>query len=245
MASNAVNGLWDLIYPHNCLFCKKHLKTRSVSQVLCPQCQSGIEVNKPPFCIKCSRHLEDVTDKPLSLCRECRRAHYHFDRAWAITFYNETMQQLIHLFKYGNKTWLRKHFAGLMTSFLRNYSVDMNRFDLIVPIPLHGTRLRERGYNQAELLCEDIANEFAIPSSVKNLVRRRYTDNQAHLGKKERWTNIEGAFTIKDSSQFFEKSVLVIDDLLTTGATASEAARTLKASGAKSVNVLTLAITCR
>ena len=130
-----------------------------------------------------------------------------------------------------------------MSSFLKDHSVAMNQFDIIVPIPLHKARLRERGYNQSQLLCENISKEFRLQQSVGNLIRKRPTKNQAFLKEKERWTNIEGAFTIKDSSQFSDKSVLIVDDLLTTGATASEAARTLKRAGAKKVSVLTLAIT--
>ena len=233
-----MNGLGHLIYPNNCLICRKFLATDG-QEILCRDCQSTIEINRPPFCLKCSRHVEDA----VSYCRDCVRHPYHFDRAWAATLYNKTMQELIHRFKYQNKTSLRKNFLTLMLRFLQDHSVPMEEFDIAVPVPLHAARLRERGYNQAELLCENIAKDFCLKQSSGNLIRKRATRNQAFVKGKERWTNIDGAFTIKDSTEFHDKSVQVVDDLLTTGATGSEVARTLKKSGAKSVGVLTLAIT--
>jgi len=149
---------------------------------------------------------------------------------------------MIHSFKYQNKTSLRHTFARLIFSFIRNYALAMDQFDIIVPIPLHPTRLRERGYNQSQLLSENISKEFNIRHSPLNLMRIRNTRNQALLKEKERWTNIQGAFKIKDPLEFFAKSVLIVDDLLTTGATASEVARILKEAGAQKVSVLTLAI---
>ena len=129
-----------------------------------------------------------------------------------------------------------------MHAFIESYPLDMKQFDLLVPIPLHAARFRERGYNQSQLLCENIGKEFNIRQSYGNLLRKRATRNQALLGKKERWTNIQGAFTINNPSPFCDKSVLIVDDLCTTGTTVSEAARVLKESGAKNVDALTLAI---
>jgi ComF family protein len=153
------------------------------------------------------------------------------------------LKTLIHSFKYGQKTGLRHLFVHIMASFIRDYHLDIAQFDLIAPIPLSSTRLRERGYNQAQLLGEGMAKEFSIPLSDHNLIRQRHTQQQTLLDEKERWTNIKRAFTIKHLKVFEQKNILIIDDLLTTGATASEAARTLKNHGAGKVGVLTLAIT--
>jgi len=119
----------------------------------------------------------------------------------------------------------------------------MSRFDMIVPIPLSRARLRERGYNQTQLLSEGLAQKFCRPQSLGNLTRVRHTQNQALLKKQQRWTNISGAFKIENPEEFHQRSILIIDDLFTTGATVSEAARVLKESGAKHVEALTLAIT--
>ena len=129
-----------------------------------------------------------------------------------------------------------------MVDFVEQHGIRLNQFDLIVPVPLSSTRQRERGYNQSQLLAEQIALNYSLKLSINNLIRTRHTNFQAQLSVKERWTNIHGAFRIKHPSEFQNKSVLVIDDLLTTGATASEAARVLRNSGANEIGVLTLAI---
>ncbi len=127
-------------------------------------------------------------------------------------------------------------------AFEQKCLIDFNQFDLIMPIPLHPTRLRERGYNQSALIAQKLSKEFNIPLINNNLIRIRNTPSQTNLNKKERWTNIKGAFKIKYPTNINKKFTLLIDDLLTTGATTSEAALTLKKSGAKKVGVLTIAI---
>ena len=136
-----------------------------------------------------------------------------------------------------------KPFIEFIVNFVQIYHLDIKQFDIIVPVPLFPSRLRERGYNQSELLAELIALRYHIDLSLANLVRIRNTEHQTSLTEKERWTNIKGAFKIIDSSEFSGKNILIIDDLLTTGATVSETATTLKDAKAKTVGVLTLAIT--
>lgn len=210
-------------------------------EFLCPGCLNQITYNSPPFCVQCSRHLSEPLSR--SRCKECRLRKPHFDFAWSACLYSQPLQGLIHQFKYGQKTYLRHIFGQLIISFLRQYRLDIEQFDWVIPIPLSPTRQRERGYNQAQVLAQDIVKEFNLPLSVDNLVRVRHTKNQAQLCEKERWTNIQHAFKIKQSQTTAKKSLLLIDDLLTTGATASEAALTLKEAGARTVGVLTLAIT--
>jgi len=176
-------------------------------------------------------------------CPACAKNDPQFDFAWAACLYSAPLRDLICKFKYNQKTYFRKIFAGLITDFVKNYRFDINQFDIITPIPLFPSRLRERGYNQSRLLAEQIAREYQLDLSLGNLVRIRNTEHQTLLSEKERWTNIHEAFRIKDSVKFSGKNVLIIDDLLTTGATASEAARTLKNAGAETVGVLALAIT--
>ncbi len=150
---------------------------------------------------------------------------------------------MIAQFKYNQKTYLRKPFAQFLINFTQINRLDIEQFDIIVPVPLYPSRFRERGYNQSQLLAEQIAKKFSISLSIKNLIRIRNTEHQTFLNEKERWTNIRGAFRIKNSSAFSGKNILMIDDLLTTGATASTAAESLKDAGAEIVGLLTLAIT--
>jgi ComF family protein len=234
------SGLCDLVYPPHCLICKKHLRIHSSNDVLCPHCRDTIVANIPPFCPKCSRHLRNPR---LPRCPDCIKADPAFDFAWASCLYQAPLSDLICRFKYNQKTYLRKPLAQLMIDFLETYRLDIRQFDEIVPIPLFPSRLRERGYNQSLLLAEEIGRKYKIRLSRNALTRVRETEHQTLLSEKERWTNISGAFRIKNPAKFSGKNILIIDDLLTTGATASEAARTLKDAGAKTVGILTLAIT--
>ena len=207
--------------------------------MLCFACAHSIQFNVPPFCVKCSRHLNKFIRE--SYCQECHTSKPAFDFAWGACLYNETLQNLLHAFKYEQKTLLRHFLVEQMTSFIETYHLDIHQFDVMVAIPLSTTRLRERGYNQSHLLAQGLSWHYGIPLA-DHLIRVKHTTSQVTLNRKERWTNLTGAFKIKHSFDFFEKNVLIIDDLLTTGATASEAASTLKAAGTKTVGVLTLAI---
>ena len=235
------NGLCDLVYPPLCILCKKYLFTADRTIVLCPGCEAQIKQNLPPFCPKCSRHsIEEYASG--RLCRQCRSTQPHFDSAVGVCLYNPAMRKLIHLFKYGNKLALRHPFSKIIRSFTDSYTKDMRQYDVVTAVPLHPARLRERGYNQSDILAQTIAETFQLPFCEGNLLRSKHTQFQARLTQKDRWTNIQGAFKIKNPERFHEKSVLVVDDLLTTGATLSEIARVIKETGAHKVDVLTVAI---
>ncbi len=241
MIKKFLNGVCDLIYPANCLSCKKHLSSQDPRDVLCLNCLRAIQFNTTPFCPKCSRYLGGKFD-----CVKCAVCTEHpplFDFAWGACLYDEHLRRLIHAFKYNQKTSLRRPFAQKMIDFVKTHNFDIAQFDCIVPIPLFPTRQRERGYNQALLLAQLISLHFDIPLSPNSLKRIHHTETQTHFSEKERWTNILDAFRIKNSTEIDDKNILLVDDLLTTGATTSEASRMLKKTGAQTVGVLTLAIT--
>ncbi len=236
-----VQGLGHLVYPPHCLVCSTHYTAHPSGPGVCPACRATIVFNRPPFCLKCSRHLG--TRIARRYCRECLKTDPSFDFAWSACLYEEPLKELIHRFKYGQKTLLRRIFADLIIAFIKEYALDIGQFDAVVPVPLFPTRLRERGYNQAQLLAREVGQTFSIPLLEDHLRRVRHTRPQTFLDEKQRWTNIRGAFTIRKPNALKRKNILLIDDLLTTGATASEAARVLKDAGAGTVSVLTLAIT--
>lgn len=231
-------GFCDLLYPPACLLCQQNLPDEMRDNSLCTGCRGTIDLNIPPFCTQCSRHL-GTTGK---ICRQCSDASHDFDEAWAAALYNKEMRHLIHLFKYAGKTGLAKEFSRSIVSFLEQYSIRLNSYDLVTAVPLHSSRMRERGYNQGELLARQVAAALNIPCAPEILSRARATEYQARLSPKQRWTNIDGAFRIKHPERFQNKSILVVDDLFTTGTTASEIAKILKRSGAARVGILTLAI---
>ena len=200
-----------------------------------------ITLNLPPFCAKCSRHLRNP-EKNI-LCPQCQKTNPVFDQAWAATRYTNAMKNLIHLFKYKNKTALCHLFSNIIILFIKNYHINMNQYDYIISIPLHPTKLRERQYNQTDLLAEMLSKQFHIPLSKNNLIRQKHTKTQALLNEKERWTNTKDAFRIRHPSNFLGKSILIVDDLITTGATVCEAAHALKRAQTKYIGVLALSIT--
>lgn len=236
--NNLLCGFIDLVFPRNCTLCRQH-HVQTAEDPLCPDCFQRLPFNRPPFCLKCSRQLKTLSDD--GLCPDCYRHPPAFDYAWAATLYAEPLLSLIPNYKFHNKTSLRITFGKIICQFLDHYEIRLDA-DALVPVPLHPARLRERGYNQASLIAETLSSTLGIPVTSRGLERARHTPRQSELRQKERFTNIKGAFRITTPSTFVGKHVVLVDDLLTTGATASEAALALKSAGAAKVGVLALSI---
>ncbi len=233
-----LSGLIDLVFPRNCTLCHGH-DLSTAKDPLCPICFQRLPFNKPPFCLKCSRRLKTCSEG--GLCSDCYRHPPNFDYAWGATAYTAPLTHLIPTCKFYNKTALKTTFSKIIYEFLKRYEIPI-KADMLLPIPLHPTRLRERGYNQSALIADCLSPLLGIPVCSGGMERKRYTRRQSELGQKERFTNIRGAFKITTPSMFIGRHILLVDDLLTTGATASEAANVLKAAGTVKVGVLTLAI---
>lgn len=210
----------DLIYPLNCVICKKKLNFDDGSY-LCPDCYDKIIKNRPPFCAKC----------------DC--SPLYFERAWAVGKYTGIIKDLIHLFKYRRQQYLAKPLGKLMIDFI-NTNLNWQTIDTLVPVPLHPKKLRRREFNQAELLAKEINREIPVPI-INALIRIKQTSSQTTLPPEKRFSNIAGVFKIRDTKEVTQKSILLIDDVLTSGATANECSRVLKQEGAKRIEVLTLA----
>jgi len=210
-----LQGARELIFPDNCLLCRQFLNSRHQRQ-LCAKCLGSLVFNPAPFAL---------------------------DQVWPTCLYNETAQKLLHAFKYNSKTSLSKTMVHLMIDFIDRHHIPLQKFDLISPIPLHPVRRRERGYNQSALLSLGLSRHYGVPHSENLLIRQKMTSTQTELGAKQRWTNMEGAFRIQNPTDVEGKSIVLIDDLYTTGATVHSAAETLKAAGAARVGVLTFSVT--
>lgn len=233
------NGLIDLIYPRTCLLCANLLHPSEPQGLLCAKCLNSLSRNHPAFCAKCSR---PITSKHQKFCQHCSKYPLQFDRSWSALIYDDTLRHLIHLFKYGKNTGLRHNFAKILYLFLNKYHIPIHEFDMIVPVPLHPARFRERGFNQSELVAQLLAQYLKIPCYTKLLERTHYTPYQARLNPKQRWTNMQGNFKIKKSFLNTNINIIIVDDILTTGATLSEVARELKNSGVNKVYGLTVGI---
>jgi ComF family protein len=165
----------------------------------------------------------------------------HFDRAFSPCVYEGVIKELIHAFKYQGKDYLGAVLSRLMVEFIEDYNVPVDLLDLIIPIPLHKTRLREREFNQAGILSNHIAHQFNKKVAHGILRRLRNTQTQTELETEQRLLNVKDSFAVTKSQDIKGKKILLIDDVLTTGATSSEAAYALKNAGANIVFVLTLA----
>ncbi len=159
-----------------------------------------------------------------------------FDAAYSFGSFEDSLQQFIHLFKYGKVESLADPLSRLL---LRALPREGN-FDLVMAMPMHWRKQWERGFNQAELLGIPVAKRFGLKLAA-NLRRRRYTKSQAGLDEQERQENLKGSFSVRRPEQIAGKRILLVDDVFTTGATLRAAAEALKGAGAAHVSVLTLA----
>ena len=206
-----------------------------------PVCRACLATPEPLAadysCVQCrAPFLSSFPLDEQGRCALCRRGARGFDGAYSFGFYEDSLRKLIHLFKYGRVETLSKPLGRLLAQALpREQS-----FDVIVPMPLHWRKRWQRGFNQAELLAHEVGRRTHVP--VANALRRvRNTASQAGLTSAKRRENVSGSFRAKKRAALEGLSVLLIDDVMTTGATAASCARALKRGGARQVTLLTLA----
>lgn len=229
----------NLIYPLTCLVCRIRLNPLS-DKPLCEICWNKIEFNPAPFCRVCGRHLPAKSQKEVLICKDCQKSSYFFKRAYSVCIYDGVIKECIHLLKYNRKLSLAKPLARLMVNFAHKF-LNMKKIDLILPVPLHKTKLRQRQFNQAKLLAKPLARAFSKELKDNLLIKIKSGPAQVNLSRAERLRNVYGSFKVKNSRHLKDKNILLIDDVLTTQATANECARILSEAGANRVDVFTLA----
>ena len=218
-----------------------------MSSVICGQCLSDFVTVESPLCAACgvpfkSREGDD------HICGECLGRTRHFSRARAAAVYTPVMMALVRAFKYNGKIQLAQPLGVLLALTFRRFWPEAD-IDLVLPVPLHIRRFRQRGFNQAYLLVKDWAgpdSPFAglSPAVViaKDVISRtRPTASQTGLGRQDRLQNIKKAFRVDKKPLIEDRRILLVDDVYTTGATVDECAKTLLKNGAARVEVLTLA----
>jgi ComF family protein len=226
--------LVDGILPPRCLACGE---TVDEPDSLCGRCWSGIAFFAPPWCAACGLPFPHPMGED-ALCAACARERRSWDRARAVLRYDKNSRRLVLGLKHGDRTHLARAFGRWMH---RAGNEVLTGADLLIPVPLHWTRLFQRRYNQAALLAQAIRSAGGPPVAVDWLVRRRRTPMQGHLGPVARERNVRGAFGMRAGRSVAGKRVVIVDDVITTGATVEECARVLKRAGAASIGVLTLA----
>ncbi|HXM73978.1 MAG TPA: ComF family protein [Chthoniobacterales bacterium] len=233
---NSLGAIASLFYPPVCTICSANVAPR---EYLCEECEAKITRIVPPFCAKCSEPFEGAITGPFT-CANCAHRTIYFDAAVSAYRSRGIVRRIILDFKYGRRLYLRHLVARWLFAALDDDRLRQQRFDVIVPVPLHSARERERGFNQATLLAELASAQMSLQARPL-LERTRYTTTQTAFDRAERMENLHGAFRLRKSADVRKLRVLLIDDVLTTGSTLSECARVLKKAGAISVHAATAA----
>jgi ComF family protein len=198
-----------------------------------------LQVIAAPICARCGNPVEGRIDHVYE-CFHCTETLPRFDCARSAVRFAGSATSLIHDFKYHHAFWLQEDLADLLQACVVAHFGDQT-FDAICAVPLHHVRRRERGFNQAALLAASLARRLQRPLRLSYLIRVRDTGTQTHLTARDRLTNVKGAFEARRPGRFRGQRLLLVDDVMTTGATVSACAGVLKGAGAASVHVVTLA----
>ena len=228
--------LLSLLYPPSCAVCCDNVAS---GEYLCGACEARLTRITPPFCARCSEPFAGAIDTAFT-CANCANRRLHFTAAVAAYRSRGLVRQLVLDFKYGRHIYLRHLVGKWLIAALNDDRIRGLAFDVIVPVPLHPTRERERGFNQSALLA-DLLSEHTGIASRPALERIRYTTTQTAFDRVERMQNLRGAFRLRKSANVRGLRVLLVDDVLTTGSTLSECARILKSAEALSVHAATAA----
>ena len=232
--------LLELIYPTRCPVCGEIVLPRG--ELVCPGCMEKLEYISEPRCKRCSKPIEREEQE---YCSDCERRTFHYTKGFALWVYDEGMKLSISNFKYKG----RKEYAGFyIHEILKYYESRLLDLlpDAVVPIPIHKSKLAERGYNQADLLARGIGQRLELPVLSDLLIRNRKTMPQKNLSDKERLRNLTEAFEInKKLLQTYSKplsKVLLVDDIYTTGSTIEACTNVLRSQGITEVYFIVLCI---
>ena len=234
--------LCDFILPPRCVVCEANTSGASDPWV-CSGCWTTVDFVRSPVCAQCGAPFAasvEAIGSPTHRCGKCVLSPPLYERARAVGLYEGTLREIIHAMKYRPVFGLVRPLAELLSGqFAIHWGHRMP--DALVPVPLHRLRLRQREFDQALALANGLGQEVGIPVWNDTLIRRTHTRSQIGLSATERRRNIRGAFQMQPERSCEGRSLLLIDDVYTTGATAQECARTLRRAGAARVDVYTVA----
>jgi ComF family protein len=237
----ALDALTAILFPAPCRICAQPLTNASRVPIR-ETCLSSFERIVEPMCKCCGRPFS-VAPSAQSLpplCRLCRADLYGFSHARSFAIYNDALGAAIVLLKYEEVRRLGDWFAKQLADTLAKYGEGF-RPDVIVPVPLHPERQRERGYNQADLIARPLAGHLGVKLRADMLVRTRPRPAQLVLSRTERWKAVRGAYATREGARVDKLRILLVDDVMTTGATLDACARALRKAGAAEIFGLTVA----
>ena len=231
-------ALLDIVFPPLCHACREFIPDAGDLH-LCVRCRGEIRAVTSPLCPICGIPFA-TPDGIDHACGACLSHHPSYVEARAAAIFDGVARDLIHRFKYDRKVHLARPLSLLTQETLAPFAASSDA-ELLIPVPLHRQRLRERGFNQAVLLGRPLAKAWNIPLVVDNLKRTRWTEPQVTLSATERETNVRGAFALADPAAVRGKKIILLDDVYTTGSTVAECSRVLRQAGAEVVYVITVA----
>jgi ComF family protein len=215
-----LNDLLDFIYPPVCGLCGH--PADSDDRLVCRSCWSLLTTIEEPFCLNCREFIQTGNS-----CRNCGENAL---TVFSLGVYDDTLRSIIHDLKFGCQKPLGEVIGRQLADLLKDRQSSL-KFDMIVPVPLHESRLYQRGFNQAEVIGREIGHDLGIPCRTDILSLTRKTRQQARLTAPQREINVRGAYAVAEPETVRGKSILVVDDITTTGATLREVARVLKNAG--------------
>ena len=226
------NQFLQLLFPRRCPVCDGIVQPWG--EMICVSCLPKLKLLTPPWCMQCGKKLRDEGE----YCQECRGGKRAFSRGRCLYEYDSAAMSL-YRFKYSSRREYAAFFGEQTVEYLGEFIRGMQP-DAIIPIPLHRKRRAKRGYNQAELLAREIGRRMGIPVQTKLLLRVKNTIPLKQLNPKERQNNLKKAFLMAQNDVKL-KTILLIDDIYTTGSTMNEAARTLRDAGVENICYVALA----
>lgn len=231
------NGL-NLLYPPVCQLCHDQ-RAEATEGFVCAKCWAHVRFIRAPFCERCGLPFMGELTAPF-VCTNCNDLKLYFTSARSAVVAKTVVLEAIHHYKYSGALWFENFLAGLL---VREAALGLakEKWDCIVPVPLHPVKLREREYNQAGRLAAHLARATKIPLNEKLLRRVNPTATQTLLTREERAANMKNAFAIRPGQRLAGKRIVLVDDVFTTGATTNACARALQVAGATEICVWTVA----
>jgi ComF family protein len=229
--------LLDMLYPRNCIGCG--VSSPETFRHICWDCWSAAARIEPPFCDLCGDPVAGAVDHGFT-CYSCSAETPSFDGARSAARYDGVVGEALRQLKYEKALWLAPDLAELLHNCLQAEFPERT-FDLVVPVPLHHVRRRDRGYNQSAVLAFELGKRIGCQSMPGMLRRIRPTTTQTNLTASQRLSNVKNAFQSRRAKWLAGRRVLLVDDVMTTGATVNACAKALNEGGATSVHVLTVA----
>lgn len=229
-----LNNIIRAIYPNVCPVCGVVLYSK---HLICEECEANVSLVKNPYCEKCGKPMQD--DSKL-YCNDCKNRKRYFDKGISVFEYRGAIRESLHRFKYKNIRFFAEYYAR---EAKKQYGKTIREWnvDVIIPVPIYKKKQIQRGYNQAQVFGEELSKIMDIPLDEKLIIRVRDTKPQKGLEDTMRYINIKNAFAVDKTRLYTVNSVLLVDDIFTTGSTVDECSRLIKAVGVKHVYVLCIA----